>query len=108
MSKTWKQAERDVASFFGSTRTPLSGSNSRHTGSDSLHKRLFIETKYRKRHAVVQLWRDTKELAAKEDKIPVICLKEKGRHGFWVMCHSSDLEAVAAEVAQGIEEANDQ
>ena len=95
MSKTWKNIERKIASFFGSERTPLSGGNSKITRSDSLHDLLFIETKYRKKHSAVTLWRETKELADKEGKIPVVCLSEKGRKGFWVCCHSGDLTAIA-------------
>lgn len=96
--KAWKQVERRIAKFFGSVRTPLSGGNSGHTRSDSLHSVLFVEAKHRKVHSAVTLWRDTKELADKEDKIPVICLAEKNKKGFWVMVHSDDLLNVACEV----------
>ena len=48
------------------------------------------------KHSAVTLWRDTAEKAEVEDKIPVVCLVEKGKAGFWVMCHSDDLVAVAA------------
>ena len=96
MSKTWKARERSIAKFFGTTRTPLSGINSRHgTSSDSLHPLLFIEAKHRKRHAVVRLWYKCKELAIKEKKIPVVALSEHGKPGFWIMVHSSDLLSVA-------------
>ena len=40
--KTWKARERQVARFFNTNRTPLSGGSSRHTRSDSLHKDLFV------------------------------------------------------------------
>ena len=40
-----KAYERRVAKFFGTKRTPLSGSNSGHTHSDTLHPRLYIEVK---------------------------------------------------------------
>lgn len=95
MSKHWKNIERKVAVFFGSERTPLSGGNSKITRSDSIHDKLFIETKYRKEHAVINLWRNTKELAKKENKTPVVCLAEKGKPGFFVMVHSDDLELVS-------------
>lgn len=97
MTKTWKAIERKVASFFGSKRTPLSGGNSGHTRSDSLHDRLFIETKYRKKHSAVQLWRKTAALAHIEGKIPVVALAEKGSRGFWLVIHSEDLRAVASQ-----------
>ena len=94
--KAWKAFERRVASWFGAAgRTPLSGGNSKHTRSDTLHDTLFIEAKQRKRHTAVALWDDTAKLAKKEGKLPVVCLAEKNRPGFWVLVHSSDLTAVA-------------
>ena len=101
---TWKAAERRIARFFGAERNPLSGGNSGHSRSDSLHELLFIEAKHRKTHSAVSLWRATKALADKEDKIPVIALCEKNKPGFWVMCHSSDLQAVAGCHDQAIRE----
>ena len=97
MTKTWKAIERKVASFFGSKRTPLSGGNSGHSRSDSLHHTLFIETKYRAVHSAVTLWRKTAVLAAKEKKMPVVALAEKGSRGFWLVIHSEDLQAVAEQ-----------
>ncbi len=97
---TWKSVERRIAAFFGAKRTPLSGGNSGHTRSDTLHAKLFVEAKYRKKFSAVTLWDDTAELARKEGKTPVVCLAEKGRPGFWVMCHSDDLLAVAVEAAR--------
>lgn len=47
-----RKAEARVADFFGTVRTPLSGSNSRHTASDTLHERLFIEVKARASHPI--------------------------------------------------------
>jgi hypothetical protein len=88
---SWKVGERDVADFFGTNRTPLSGGSSRHTRSDTLHPTLFVEVKYRKKHAVIGLWDETAKLAAKEKKTPVVCLKERGRPGFWILVRSTDL-----------------
>ena len=93
--KTWKARERKTARFFGVERNPLSGGSSRHTRSDSLHEHLFIEHKHSVRHAITNLWDKCKVMALKENKIPVVTLSVKGRKGFWVMCHSSDLVAVA-------------
>jgi hypothetical protein len=45
--RTIKASEARVAEFFNTYRTPLSGINSRHTHSDTLHQSLYIETKYR-------------------------------------------------------------
>lgn len=77
--KTWKAAERRVAALFDTTRAPLSGGNGKQTRSDTLHERLFIETKYRTRFAVVDLFIETAALAAKERKLPVLALVEKRR-----------------------------
>ena len=95
MSKTWKAVERRIARFFGAERNPLSGSNGKHSESDSLHHTLFIESKHRVKHSAVTLWRDTAEKAKRENKIPVVCLAEKNKKGFWVVVHSDDLTAVA-------------
>lgn len=96
MSKAWKDRERAVARFFGAKgRTPLSGGNSGHTRSDTLHDTLFIEHKHSIRHAVVNLWDKIRPLAKNENKLPVVTLSVKGRPGFWVLVHSSDLTAVA-------------
>ena len=94
--KTWKARERAVAKFFGAKgRTPLSGGNSGHTRSDTLHNMLFIEHKHSVRHAITNLWDKTKKMALKEKKIPVVTLSVKGRKGFWVLIHSADLTATA-------------
>ena len=96
MDKTWKRRERQIAKYFGTRRTPLSGSNSGHkTSSDSLHPTLYVEAKTRKKHTAVSLWMDTNKKALKENKIPVVCLAENGKKGFYVLVHSSDLIAVA-------------
>lgn len=101
MSKTWKSKEAAVARFFGAKgRTPLSGGNSGHTRSDTLHDHLFIEQKHRVRHAIISLWDRVKSLALKEKKIPVVTLSVKGRPGFWIMVYSSDLLAVANQREQ--------
>jgi hypothetical protein len=92
---TWKKRERSNARFFGAERNSLSGSNSKVSASDSTHKTLFIESKLREKHSVIQLWDKTKVLADKENKTPVVCLCEKGRPGFWILTHSDDFEKVA-------------
>ena len=92
--RTWKKRESNVADFFHGQRTPLSGGNSKVTRSDVIHDELFIECKLKKKHSVVSLWDETKKLADKEGKTPVIALCEKERPGFWIMLHSSDLNKV--------------
>ena len=97
MSKHWKNIERKVAAAFGSERTPLSGGNSKHTRSDSLHPRLFIETKHRKNSAAINLYKETRELAEKEGKIPLLALHEKGSQFYCIVCDIRDLAAIAKE-----------
>lgn len=80
----WKKAERRIARYLGSERTPLSGGNGRATRSDSLHPRLFVETKHGKNvprtwAAIQKLLSDTTTKAAAEDKNPVVVIHAKGR-----------------------------
>lgn len=107
-SKAWKAVEARIADFFGAKRTPLSGKNSGHTRSDSLHPKLFIETKWRQKHSAVSLWRNTKESRDSYDsdkkKTVVVCLAEKNKNGFWVMCHSDDILEVAEEIKKANKE----
>lgn len=88
----WKNKERKIADYFGTTRTPLSGGNSKITRSDTLHPKLFIEQKHRKKYALVSLWDKVKKMARKENKIPIITLTQDNKHGFWIVVHSNDLE----------------
>ena len=81
VDKPWKQVERKVAKSLDTERTPLSGGNSKQTRSDTLDEKLFVEVKHRKSFSVLSLYRETAKLARKENKIPVLCLKEKGKHG---------------------------
>ena len=92
--KTWKARERQVAEFFNCERTPLSGGNGKQTRSDTLHPILFIEHKHRQRHAVASLLEETRELAKREGKVPVVTLSEHGKAGFLVVFHCDDLEDV--------------
>lgn len=94
-TKTWKHDERKIASMFGTKRTPLSGGNSGHTRSDTLHPDLFIEVKRRQKHALVELYRDTAKLAKLENKIPMVCpVMPQGRERL-VLLDIRDLEEVA-------------
>jgi len=98
-SSTWKKAEGRVASLFGARRQVLSGSSGRDdlTSSDSTHPRLFIEAKYRERHATRSLFDETKTLAKKEGKTPLVALIDKARPGCLVCIHCDDLPSVVAE-----------
>ena len=101
----WKKAERRAAKFFGAIRNRLSGGSGRDdcTRSDSTHEFLFIETKHRKGgFGLTNLWKEVRDQARKEDKTPVVCAFEKGKQGFGVVCHSSDLMTVANHHEQAI------
>lgn len=91
---TWKKFERAVAKFFGTCRKALSGGAGQEgqTKSDSHHPKLYIECKLRKKMAIWSLFDDTKKKASSEGKLPVIATKQKGKHGFLITVHSSDLE----------------
>lgn len=94
---TWKNRERQVCTDFGTTRNPLSGGNGKHTRSDSLHDTIFIEHKHRKANATIKLYDESAELAAAENKIPVVTLSQHGRGGYLIVVAPEHLQQVAAE-----------
>jgi hypothetical protein len=98
---TWKARERKIAADFGAKRTPLSGGNSGHTRSDSLHDTLFIEAKGRQSHAAVKLYDETKELARLEGKTPVVALWQPSRRGYLLVIDPRDVQLVAQELEAG-------
>ena len=79
--KSWKKLEQKVARLRGTERTPLSGGNSKQTRSDTLDDTFFIECKLRKDPAVWNLYEQVEALAKKENKLPVLVIKKKGKHG---------------------------
>lgn len=80
--------------MLGTERTPLSGRNSKHTASDTLHSELFVECKKHKKMAIHSLYRKTKELAEAEEKIPVIITRETGKQITLVTARIEHLEEV--------------
>ena len=80
--KTWKARERQVAKYFNTNRTPLSGGSSRHTRSDSLHNELFVECKLRKKHTAISLWDETNEMAKKNLKYQLLHYVNPADQGF--------------------------
>lgn len=80
-----RKAEYRVAGFFGTVRTPLSGGNSRHTRSDTLHGTLFIEVKARASHPL-RRWYEALEA-------PLVVLDDK-RAGWLVVTHSKHWNTV--------------
>jgi len=91
----WKRHERSHARFFHTERTPLSGGSSRHTRSDSLHPILYIETKMIPKDSWLEKeWRSVVLKAEKEDKIPLMCLRVHGMHGFLIMNNSKQIDKI--------------
>lgn len=95
-NKSWKQAERRISKYLGTTRTPLSGGNGKQTRSDTLHPAIFVEIKQKKRHTTYTLYRNTKTLARKEKKVPLVVLDEVRAPGQLFVIHSADMPAVIA------------
>jgi len=82
---TWKNNERVIAKKLNTKRTPLSGSNSGHTSSDTLSPKFYVEAKHRLRIPFYKTFMDTKEKARKEKKIPIVVFHQKGSHTRIVM-----------------------
>lgn len=83
---TWKRFERRIAASLGVARTPLSGSNSRLTASDTLHPTLYVECKKRNRLAVYNWWLNAAHKATDEGKTPVLALHQfRGKHALAVI-----------------------
>jgi len=95
--KVFKKFERQVAKDFDTQRTPLSGSASMHTMSDTLSKEYYIEAKYRKNQWICNLWKETAALAKKEGKKPLIALKSKEFKGYLIVMHSSAFNQLKKE-----------
>jgi hypothetical protein len=79
----WKQQERAVARYWGTERTPLSGSNSRHaTHSDTLHPTVYIEFKHGRScpttwRGIRRLFEDVEHKAMLEHKRAILVLHPK-------------------------------
>jgi len=91
--KSWKKLEQKVARLCGTKRTPLSGGNSKQTRSDTLDKTFFIECKLRKDPAIWNLYEQVELLAKSENKIPVLVIKKKGKHGELFIINDKYLKA---------------
>jgi len=91
--KSWKKLEQKVARLRGTERTPLSGGNGKQTRSDTLDKTFFIECKLRKSPAIWNLYEQVEILAKSENKIPVLVIKKKGKHGELFVLNDKYLKA---------------
>jgi len=89
MEKKWKRDERNIARAFGTERILEKGRDVPDFETDSV----VGEVKSRKAlpkwltGAVAQARRYAQPF---DDKLPVVCLKEKGMRGFLVVIHSDD------------------
>ena len=95
--KSWKVAERRLAKLFQTQRNPLSGGNSKHTRSDSLHPVFYLENKHSARSSLRTLFDDTRAKAKTEAKIPVVATQTKNKPGILLTVHSDDLLAFCIE-----------
>lgn len=73
---TWKAFERRIAASLGVSRTPLSGGSSRLTRSDTLHPKLYVECRKRRRLAVYNWFLNAAHKAKDERKTPVLALHQ--------------------------------
>ncbi len=85
--RAWKRAERTVARLLGGERTPLSGSNSRHTSADAIEVDEYLEHKRRKSDPVHAQLSQLGERARRRDRWPVIfydLVGDDGPRARWV------------------------
>lgn len=92
MDKAWKALERTAA-------TKIGGEREHFAALDVSHPRLAIECKHRKSLGV-WTWFRTLEKKTPAGKLPVLVLKEKGRHGELAVVRFDELLALLAD-AQG-------
>ena len=102
--ETWKALERRLCEKFGGRRTPLSGSNSQHgTSSDCIElssefQKFYIEIKLRAKFMHHGIFRDVKQKAKDEGRIPLLISHEKSEKGNLVVLQLDDfLELIKNE-----------
>jgi len=97
---TWKRHERITAKLFNTERNPLSGSAGKHTSSDTLHPDFYIECKYKSSGftLIKNYFMDVVEKAKKENKIPILSLKEGKKKGFYLVIRAQDLKKICKHV----------
>ena len=91
-TSNWKNTEREVAKAFGTTRAPVCNNI---THSDAFDKVCYIEIKKRKKFWIWGLFEDTKAKALKENKIPIVAIKQKSRKGFLILCRPENIKCIA-------------
>lgn len=96
--RTWKLGEQRIATMFGTRRTPLSGGNSGHTRSDSLHLDLFIECKHSKKYPLEKLVTKTFKEAKSEGKIPLLVFLKLNSPEPLILCKLKDLKEISEKM----------
>ena len=101
----WKSEERTVAKMFGTSRALMKGTDEK---SDIISDLFMVDVKLRKRWEVDRWYRELKDAAAKEDKIPILTVsfmespKRRKRRGllyanvlinWYIMYHFNKLTA---------------
>ncbi len=90
--RAWKRAEREAAALLGGTRHVRKDFSE--SAEDVEHECFAIECKYRK--ALPKLVMDGLNQAKKNGrgKLPLLFLKERGRHGGIVCVRSQDFKRI--------------
>ena len=98
--KAWKRGERKTAARVGARRQPGSGSQGdpERSTSDTTHAELYIEEKYRARHAVRSLYTEVATKAMREGKVPIVTLRSKALPGVLYVIHERYLDLFAAHL----------
>jgi len=98
--KSWKRAERDIASLFGVRRNPNNGERR----EDISHTRLSVEVKHGAQ--IPKLIIDAMKQARKnapEGRIPIVALHPKGSHRRYAVLTVAELAELAPELPLCIE-----
>ena len=95
---TWKKGEAKIAAMFGTRRTPLSGGNSGHTRSDTLHLDLFIEVKHSKKYPLEKLVTKTFKEAKDEAKMPLLVFLKLNNSEPLILCKLKDIKEIASKM----------
>jgi len=74
--KAWKAEERTVARMFGTERALMKGTDEK---SDIISDLFMVDVKLRKNWRIQQWYRELREASRKQDKIPVLTVREPGK-----------------------------
>ena len=100
-----KALEYRCARYWGGRRTPLSGSNSGHTGADIIHARLYVECKHAQTYATLWRWYDKAASASSWRGFVVVHDLAREQPTF-IVCHSRDWQWVRERSVSEMAEAS--